>query len=315
MNFNWIKKGIIFNPTNRADWMMNYAQVPTILDLGNKLRIYFTTRPLADKNKNFLSYTSFVDVEKSNPTNIIYIHDKPILELGDAGTFDEFGTHPASVLKNQDSVYLYYQGWTRGVTVPYSTSLGLAISKDDGKSFKKYSLGPLFSRNPKEPFLENGFFVYRENEKWHMWYSSCSKWIKTQGKYEPIYNIVYASSNDGINWERSGEKCLPDKFDDEVNNRPTVIKIGETYHMWFCYRGIKDFRGGNESYRIGYAVSTDLKNWHRNDEDSGITVSKNGWDSQMIAYPYVIKDNNRLLLFYNGNEFGKSGFGYAEAIL
>jgi predicted GH43/DUF377 family glycosyl hydrolase len=315
LRINWIKKGKIFEPDRRFDWMMNYAQVPTVLQIENKLRIYFTTRSLADKNKCFMSYTTFLDVDRRNPGKILYIHNKPILKFGGPGSFDEFGIHPTSIIKYGNKVYLYYQGWTRGITVPYITSLGLAISNDKGKTFKKYSKGPLFSRTPDEPFLENGFFVFREGEKWHMWYSSCSEWKKINNKYEPIYNIVYSSSKDGINWERNGKKCFNNKVVYEVNNRPTVIKINKTYHMWFCYRGISDFRGGKESYRIGYATSTDLKYWKRNDESSGITVSQDGWDSQMIAYPNVIKNKNKLLMFYNGNEFGKYGFGYAELVI
>ena len=33
----------------------------------------------------------------------------------------------------------------------------------------------------------------------------------------------------------------------------------------------------------------------------------------MVEYPYVVeKDKKKLLMFYNGNGFGKEGIGYAE---
>jgi hypothetical protein len=32
----------------------------------------------------------------------------------------------------------------------------------------------------------------------------------------------------------------------------------------------------------------------------------------MIAYPCVIRVGRRLLMFYNGNGFGRDGFGWAE---
>jgi len=312
MRLDWIKKSLIFNPVGRESWMMHYSQVPTVLVLKNILRIYFTTRPLPDKDNNFVSHISFIDVDKNNPARVLYVHNKPLLELGGPGSFDEFGIHPTSILKKGNEVYLYYQGWTRCATVPYTTSLGLAISRDNGKTFKKYAKGPLFSRNPNEPFLENGFYVYRENNKWHMWYSSCSEWRMVNDKYEPVYNIVYAYSKNGIDWTRNSIKCLKNKSRYEVNNRPTVIKINKLYHMWYCYRGIDGFRNGNNSYRIGYAFSKDLKTWTRNDRQAGITVSKDGWDSEMIAYPYVIKNGDKYQMFYNGNFFGKYGFGFAE---
>jgi len=31
----------------------------------------------------------------------------------------------------------------------------------------------------------------------------------------------------------------------------------------------------------------------------------------MIEYQFVLEHQGRLLMFYNGNTFGKSGFGYA----
>jgi predicted GH43/DUF377 family glycosyl hydrolase len=58
-------------------------------------------------------------------------------------------------------------------------------------------------------------------------------------------------------------------------------------------------------------VSHDGIHWERKDDETGITVSEKGWDSEAIAYPYCIKVKNKWIMFYNGNGFGKTGFGYA----
>jgi len=309
----WVKKGLIYKPSGKFEWIQSFAQVPTPYELDDRLRIYFTTRPKA-KDGMYVSYTSFIDVNKENPKEIIYEHDRPVLELGGKGDFDEFGIHPLTLIEVDDMTFFYYQGWTRMYSVPYSTSIGLAISKDKGLSFEKYSKGPLFSRTPNEPYLENGFFITRENNKFNMWYATAFEWIEiNDNKMEPVYQIVYAESNDGIKWKRFGEPLLNTVYKKEANGRPAVIKIGEIYHMWFCYRDVMDFRpGGGGAYRIGYAYSRDKLNWIRDDSLAGIDLSYEGWDSQMIAYSYVIKAKNKLLMFYNGNEFGKHGFGYAE---
>ncbi|MDH3755713.1 MAG: hypothetical protein OEU32_17755, partial [Acidimicrobiia bacterium] len=94
-------------------------------------------------------------------------------------------------------------------------------------------------------------------------------------------------------------------------HRPTVIEVDGAYHMWFCRRRVRDFRGGAGAYRIGYARSTDLHHWERDDASAGIDVSESGWDSTMMAYPYVVKVGDDHLMFYNGNDFGQSGFGCA----
>ena len=39
--------------------------------------------------------------------------------------------------------------------------------------------------------------------------------------------------------------------------------------------------------------------------------SEEGWDSDMTAYPYVVVHEGRKFMFYNGNNFGKTGVGYA----
>src|SRR5262249_47881113 len=128
----------------------------------------------------------------------------------------------------------------------------------------------------------------------------------------PVYTIKYASSTDGINWNRPNISCVAESGPEEASTRPAVVYDDGVYHMWFSYRGSRAFRGGHDSYRIGYAVSQDGRTWLRNDASAGITLSSPGnWDSQMIAYPNIIDTPSGRYLFYNGNHFGRAGFGYA----
>ncbi|MFQ5751293.1 MAG: hypothetical protein ACE5HI_04785, partial [bacterium] len=64
--------------------------------------------------------------------------------------------------------------------------------------------------------------------------------------------------------------------------------------------------------RIGYAESENGLDWIRKDEEVGIEVSDEGWDSEMICYPAVISVNGTTYMFYNGNNNGETGFGYAQ---
>jgi hypothetical protein len=63
---------------------------------------------------------------------------------------------------------------------------------------------------------------------------------------------------------------------------------------------------------VGYAYSYDAVNWFRDDENVGIELSKEGWDSEMMHYPHVFNVNGQHYMIYNGNEFGKYGFGIAK---
>jgi len=307
----WEKKGLIYCPDGRYDWNRSHAQVPVVHKVNDKvLRVYYSSR-----NVNNQSNTSYIDVAADNPSIVLYEHDKPILQHGSIGTFDDCGIMPACVTTHNDVVYLYYIGWTTKGTVPYQNSIGLALSYDEGKTFSKYSEGPVLGQSVMEPFFTGTICVMNEANIWRAWYLSCIGWKIIDGKPESFYNIKYAESADGIHWKCDGKVAIDLKNEDEGGlASATVIKEGNKYKMWFSFRGGKDFRSNiNNSYRIGYAESGDGINWERMDDRAGINISDNGWDSFMIAYPYVIANDNKLLMFYNGNGFGKTGFGYATS--
>ena len=306
----WIKKGLIFNTTNNYDWMQTHAQLPTV-DLINedKLRIYFSTRG----NKN-ISLTTYIDVMADNPKEICCVHNKPILDLGKLGCFDESGIMPSCIITSNNKKYFYYVGWNVGASIRYRVSAGLAISNDDGNTYKKISDGPLIDRSIVDPYAIGNISILIENNIWRMWYMSYNKWEIINGITEPFYNIKYAESEDGINWTRKGLICIDFKNEQEAGiARPVVIKENGTYKMFYSFRTAVNYRKDkSESYRMGYAESNDGIIWTRKDEEVGIESSDNGWDSEMIAYPYIYKHKDKVYMFYNGNGFGKSGFGYAE---
>ena len=308
----WEKQGKIFAPDGRYEWMYSHAQNPSVLIMDDRLRVYFTCRSRKDADGNVSAVTTFVDVDKTNPSRVLYIHDKPILPYGDLGTFDQFGVMPGAILKVDGEVWLYYVGWLRCQGAPYNHAIGLAISRDGGITFTRAGRGPLFGRTLKEPFLQNSPYVMRNDDGvFHMWYSSGIEWLESENRKESIYVLMHATSPDGINWDREGIPCVEYKVEYECQTNPTVIKIDSRYHMWFCYRYGLDFRNDKRGYRIGYAWSDDLKTWHRDDESGELPPSSEGWDSQMVCYPCVVQLNGCLHMFYSGNYFGRDGFGYA----
>jgi hypothetical protein len=305
----WIKKGLIYKPSGRHWWSRAYASVPTVDTTDEKIwRIYFGTRD--ELNRNRISY---IDVAAGDPADVLYQHDAPVLDLGSLGTFD-CGVMPSWILDHDGKKYLYYIGWTVRTTIPYHNSIGLAISTDGGHTFERFSEGPLFGETYLEPFFTGTSCVLIEDGVWKNWYLSCTGWTKTEGGAEPRYHIKYAESKDGINWNRQGVVAIDYRSDSEVGIvRSSVLKEDDLYHMWYSYRGGVDYRENpNTSYRIGYAQSRDGIAWTRKDDCAGIGVSSEGWDSGMIEYPHVIQHRGTKYMFYNGNKFGHSGFGFAE---
>lgn len=311
----WLKLGKIFSPTDHIlpNNCVEFAQSPQTLILVDRVRVYFSTRE-RDSVGKYLSHIAFVDFDKSMQ-NIIDISNQTVIELGGLGCFDEHGIFPVNVFKDGARVLAYTTGWNRKVSVSADASIGLAISHDDGLTFQKHGKGPVLAASLNEPFLVADAFVAMYGGVYHMWYIYGIKWRKFIESDPPdrVYKIAHATSEDGINWHRNGRQIISDRLDeDECQALPTVFFRGGKYHMYFCYRPAHGFRvKGNNSYRLGFAHSNDLINWDRDDGEAGIDVSEDGWDSQMQCYPHTFELDGKVYMLYNGNEFGRAGFGLA----
>ncbi len=314
--FKWKKLGKVFDPTKvvNRDWINEFAQAPCVVEFDQYIRVYFSCRPKPDLKGRYVSYSSYVDLDKGNFFRIIDVANKPILELGGLGAFDEFGTYPASIIKDKERYIAYYGGWTRCESVPFNVAIGCAVSKDEGKTFTKIGAGPVLSYSKDEPFILSGPKIHKFNDLFYLFYIAGRKWILIEGKPEPVYKIRMAISKDGIGWEKHNQDLIEDVIgEDEAQASPDVTFSNGKYHMFFCYRESTDFRRNkNRTYRIGYASSLDLKKWTRDDSKVGIDISDEGWDSEMVAYPHIYKSKDKTYMFYLGNQVGKYGFGVAE---
>jgi hypothetical protein len=302
----WIRKGQIFDPREHGSWAGSHAQVPTALLYADRVRIFY-----ADRNEAGKSFITYVDVDRRNLANVLYYHKRPILPFGAPGTFDDDGLMPSFALRLDQRIYLYYSGWNRGMTVPYRNSVGIAVSDDDGASFRRLYEGPVLDRTAQEPYIAVTPSIIKEGPLWRMWYISGVRWIDIQGRYEPVYVIKYATSDDGITWQRPNHQCIMQAHELEAFSHPSVIKKDDRYLMWYCFRHSRDYRDGAGAYRIGHAQSVDGVIWTRMDKVEGLDVSPNGWDSTMTCYPFVLKIDDQIVMIYNGNGFGQTGFGYA----
>jgi len=312
--FKWEKLGRIFNPLDITDrpWLKEFAQAPSVLIFEDFIRVYFSCRPPRDEDGQYVSYSAFVDLNRNNLFEIVDISRQPILKLGEAGTFEEFGTYPTSVIRSENGIMAFYGGWTRCESVPFNVAIGMAISNDNGILFSKSGNGPVLSYTPDEPFILSGPKIRRFNSLWYLWYIAGRRWLWNDGKPEPVYKIRMAYSNDTVNWIKAGRDLIAKKIEvNECQASPDVFFYENRYHMFFCYRYSLNYRGKEKGYRIGYAFSDDLQNWTRDDSKAGIDISEEVWDSEMLAYPHVFSLDGCLYMLYLGNEVGRYGFGLA----
>lgn len=300
---SWRKRGHVYSPDGSRWWSRRYASFPTVEVRGDVLRVYFTTLDEHDFGR-----TGYVDLDPADPARVIAESPEPALDLGEIGAFDDSGANAFSIVADGGTRYLYYQGWQRAERVPYLIFTGLATDRGTGGGFTKYARTPVLDRTDEDPFLRGAPFVVKDAGSFRMWYASARRWAEDAHGLHYEVDIRHATSGDGIRWTADAAPCVARASGEYAVGRPSVVVEGGVYRMWYSIRSF------GEPYRIGYAESSDGIEWTRRDSEAGIERSSHGWDSAMICYPNVVGIDGRLLMFYNGNRHGETGFGYAEAV-
>lgn len=299
----WKKIAFYSLPEGRPQRAHSHAQLPSALVLEDKVRVFFAARDASQH-----SSVDFVDLSLDGErVSFSAYSEQPVLTPGGIGTFDEHGVFPASVVKHDQKYFMYYIGWNQGAEAPmFYASIGLAVS-EDGEHFVKHSVAPIMSRSTHDPCLVTSPHVYIDDGMWRMTYVSGTAWSrKADGTLQSHYHIKCAESQNGIDWRREGKVAI-DYAPGETNiARSWVTKLGdETYKMWFSFVSAKIGK-----YRIGYAESSDGQSWQRNDAMAGIDADDDQ-SRDMICYPCVFEFAKARYMVYNGDGFGKNGFGVA----
>lgn len=317
-SLNFKKLGRIFDP---AQHMLpvrgsGFAQSPQALVYDDYVRIYFSSRE-RESGGMYVSHVIWVDFDKSF-SHILRVAPKVVLPRGQLGCFDEHGIFPLSPLRHEGRILAYTTGWSRRVSVSVETGIGLVESHDDGMTFERLDHGPVLSASLHEPCLVGDGLVRVHDDVFHMWYIFGIGWKRFAQDVPPdrTYKIGHATSTDGVSWQKEEAKqIISDRLGpDESQALPSVLRIGSRWHMVFCYRQSFDFRSNSaRGYRLGHAWSDDLLHWVRDDTALNIDLSTEGWDSEMMCYPHLFECDGRAYLLYNGNAFGRDGFGLAVA--
>jgi hypothetical protein len=214
---------------------------------------------------------------------------------------------PSCIVRHQDRWLMYYIGFQRAERVPYMLFTGLAESLD-GIQFRRVQKTPVLDRTASEPFSRGAPFVMKERDRFVCYYWSCWGWTTTHGSLHYNNHIRRISSDDPLNWDDSHSDIVLEcsQTDEFSVGRPWILVVDGVYHMWLSSRS------SVRPYRLGYAISRDGHKWHRHDEVLGIAPSATGWDSDMVCYSSLVEMGDKVLMLYNGNGHGRSGFGVAE---
>jgi len=305
---SWDKIGLIRLPKSNLEWINSHAYIPTPILLDNDIIRIF----VAFWDKDLVGRIGFIDVSSKNPTEIIRFSEKPSLDVGTPGTFDDKGVSPLSIVRKGDILYLFYAGWQRVDTVRYLLFTGLATSNNNGETFIRAKQTPILDRTDSEFLVRSGACVIYDTESglWKMIYAGGSENFDMKGKLVPSYSFRYLETKDPYNWPTESKLAIsPDVTKKEFGfGRPFVLKGKEGYKMLYSIRKL------DKGYEIGYAESMDMINWERMDARLlDFNTSPYFYDNQSRFAPWILtaKDGD-VFLFYNGNDYGREGVCLAK---
>ena len=299
------KKGLIFSPNNNdISWWKSHTMAPTAILLNKEtIRVY-----LGAWDDEGISRIAYIDLDSSDPSKILEISQNPVLEIGEDGMFDENGVFPAHAYNDNGEISLYYTGFQKGHKIRHYNFGGLAKGNLDSPNLTRYSRSPVLDRKEEGLLVRAGQSILIEDGIYRTVYSAGSFWTEAGGKTRPTYDVYYQESADGVTYKDAGTKILSaDHSVEHGLGRPQIIKLKGYYYSFYTRRAL------SMKYFIGAGKSKDLVNWERIDNEiEGLEHSESDWDSEMIYFPSVLEVDGKIYLFYCGNNFGETGFGFAE---
>ena len=301
----WEKKGLLSNCTTiDLDWYKKNTMCPLPYKINeNTIRLF-----LAFCDENNYGRLGYLDLDIENPANILAYSKTPILDVGELGSFDEHGILPASLIKENNDLYMFYTAYQKQISVPYSILSGLALSKDNGETFFRTSNAPILDRINGELHQRSAAEIMKKDGVYKIWYTANIGWIDNGIHTVPKYDIKFLQSDNLFKWDGTPIQSLALKDDEYGLTTPQVFFENGIYKMYYSVRSI------SKGYRLGYAESEDGITFERMDEKMEIDVSEYGFDSEMICFGKIFKHGSRTYLFYCGNHYGVGGVGYAELV-
>ena len=300
----WRKLGLVYAPDGTRAWARHSVLTPTPWRLSDRvIRVYGGLR-----DDDGVSRIGFVDVDARDPTRVVGVCERPALDVGEPGMFDDNGIILGDLVADPaGGLRLYYVGFQLVGKVKFLAFSGLAVSTDGGTRFERLAPTPILDRSPERLFIGAIHTVLHENGVWRVWFSAGNGWETIGGVPYPRYDIWYTESPDGRSFPNPATRCLGTGPGEYRIGRPRVRRLSPgRLEMRFTYDTL------DKRYRTGTALSADGVSWERDDALTGIAPSASGWDSEMLCYPAVIEVDGRHLMFYGGNGMGRTGFGVAE---
>lgn len=296
----WRRIGRVFAPPapGACPALASHAALPVAHPMGGDLvRVFYSGRDAANR-----SAIGSLVLRVGEAPRLEDTPPRPVLAPGGIGAFDDAGCGMGCVVPGPGEDRIYYMGWNVGGSVPWRNAIGIAAGDAATGRFERLSAGPVMDRDMTDPYSLSYPWVLRlAADDWRLWYGTHQSW--GAAKSDMSHAIRAARSPDGLTWRREAVPCIPPQGEEIATVRPSVVRDGDGFAMWFAAR--------TESgpYGIGGATSTDGVAWRR--RDGGITAEPDGWEAGAVTYPGVFELLGRRWMLFNGAGYGATGFGLA----
>lgn len=301
---NWEKLGLIFDAAQHVNssWFVNSALTPQPFAMGEKIRVFAGFRDAIGASR-----IGYVDLDGKDPTQVLGVSKKPVLDLGRDGCFDDNGVIMGDVVNGPDGNYMFYVGFQLVKKAKFLAFSGVAISRDGGETFIRLSEAPILGRGPEQTTIGAIHTARYENGTWRLWFARGNGWEIVNGMPYPQYHICYTETKDLLNIPRVALTCVTADHPVYRIGRPKVYRRTDGAYIMLATKGTV-----NGDYTPSLFSSKDGIEWVRHDDaDVGLPLSSTGWDSETLCYPALISHGNNTFAVYNGNRMGLHGFGGA----
>lgn len=187
-------------------------------------------------------------------------------------------------------VVLLFVGGTRKDSSPV-THIDTGVA-----GWNEYEKNPVIQYGDvQKDILWNDPSVIKEDDVYKMWLSGGEPFSD-----QLSVQIYYATSKDGLEWDIDETPVLtptPGMWDSRGAETPSVIKVGDTYHMY--YTGYNT-PFSEARYSIGHATSKDGIVWTKDSQNPIIAPQEDPlkWGFFTTAEPGVVHHNGTFYLYY-----------------
>ncbi|MEP0546597.1 MAG: T9SS type A sorting domain-containing protein [Rhodothermales bacterium] len=241
---------------------------------------------------------------------------------GPSGEWDRGGLIAPTVIQDGDTLKMWYFGLA-SLNNPSSYAIGYAWSLD-GVGWTKHPGNPVMTDRPGEwdaPGVSVPV-VIKDGDTYRMWYSGSG--CPDDG------SIGYATSTDGLTWERLPapvmERGPAGEWNVDFLSPGSVIEEDGLFKMWF-FSGTGTVCSNTPATRAstGYATSPDGITWTLYDDpattdppyqfsDPVLEPGPSGaWDTNYAFSSYVLSTGTGYELWYSGRRGSEQDIGYATS--